>query len=55
MLRLHIIPKERYDKDGTFYQKEVVPGQKIERSYNYFSIDVTINIITVRCSALAHY
>ena len=44
-----------YDKDGTFYEKEVVLGQKIERAYNYFPIDFAINNITVRCSALAHY
>ena len=50
-----MIPKERYDKDGTFYEKEVVLGQKIERAYNYFPIDFAINNITVRCSALAHY
>ena len=50
-----MIPKERYDKDGTFYEKEVVLGQKIERAYNYFPIDFAINNTTVRCSALAHY
>ena len=50
-----MIPKERYDKDGTFYEKEVVLGQKIERAYNYFPIDFAINNTTVRCSALARY
>ena len=48
MPRPYIIPKERYDKDGTLYQKEVVLGQKIQRAYNCFPIDFAINNITGR-------